>query len=55
MKLKKLEEMEQNMPNYYQQMEQINTFDQNVGLLVKSGLLKKEANGSYAAVESLEE
>ena len=41
MRLKRLEEMEQNMGAYYEKMEQINTFDANVGLLVQNGLLKK--------------
>ena len=41
MRLKRLEEMEQNMGVYYEKMEQINTFDTNVGLLVQNGLLKK--------------
>ena len=41
MRLKRLEEMEHNMGAYYEKMEQINTFDANVGLLIQNGLLKK--------------
>lgn len=55
MKLKKLEEMEQNLPNYQSQMENLKAFDENVELLCQRGFLKKEANGTFAAVESMEE